>query len=297
MEKTYTAYEKSEIERHFVMLLAAPRRSGKSYLVNKLLIEGGIGKQYDHIIIASPTMEFKDEYEIEDKLPKVKIHKFTNNLKDNVQILMMEQKRANKLHFEQPTKYKAVHTLLILDDCIDSKLMQYRSSENIADELAERGRHYNMSLIVSSQSLSSISPSLRKNAELIILFSPTNYADVERVLGEYVPSDARREFRDLSRHIYVTPYSFMIVDNSPARRRYYKLRFRRGFTDLVFPFKKGEDEKPSLGTKAENQCEEPESVKIEEEPSKKRSGQGNNPPRKRKKPNNTDRVVRAFTQV
>lgn len=288
MEKTYTAYDKSEIERHFVMLLAAPRRSGKSYLVNKLLIEGGIGKQYQHIIIASPTMEFKDEYPIEDKLPGVKIHKFTDNLKDNIQILMQEQKRANKLHFEQPTKYKPVHTLVILDDCIDSKLMQYRSSENIADEIAERGRHYNVSLIVSSQSLSSISPSLRKNAELIVLFSPTNYADVERVLGEYVPSDVRREFRDLSKHIYVTPYSFMIVDNSPERRRYYKLRFRRGFTDLVFPFKEGEEEKPSLGTKAGDQCEGESPTKErkrpegEDPPAKKRkktfNGAGENPP-------------------
>ncbi len=162
--------------------------------------------------------------------------------------------------------YKPVHTLLILDDCIDSRIAQFRSSENIADEIAERGRHYNVSMIVSSQYLSSISPSLRRNAEFLFLFSPTNYADTERVLGEFVPSEVRKEFRELVMRVYLQPYSFMIVDNSPLRRRFYKLRFRKGFSELVFPFDKSETERPTLKDKKRKNTE------IEESESGSESG-------------------------
>ena len=197
---------------------------------------------------------------------KIKVHKFTRNLKDNINLLMEDQKKANKLHYENPTMYKPVHTLLILDDCIDSRIAQFRSSENIADEIAERGRHYNVSMIVSSQYLSSISPSLRRNAEFLFLFSPTNYADTERVLGEFVPSEVRKEFRELVMRVYLQPYSFMIVDNSPLRRRFYKLRFRKGFSELVFPFDKSETERPTLKDKKRKNTE------IEESESGSESG-------------------------
>lgn len=174
---TYTNYKGLGWERHSCLLLAAPRKSGKTYLINKLLIEGGLADLYDYIIIASPTLEFKDDYPIENKVSKhTQVKKIKSNFKARLDQMMEDQKRVNKLAYDEPERYDPIHTLLILDDCVDSKLAAYGSSENIADELVERGRHYNVSLICSAQQLSSLSPALRRNAEKLILFSPTNYA-------------------------------------------------------------------------------------------------------------------------
>ena len=40
MSATYTAYDTLGWDRHSVLLLAAPRKSGKTYLINKLLLRG-----------------------------------------------------------------------------------------------------------------------------------------------------------------------------------------------------------------------------------------------------------------
>lgn len=245
---TYKTYQNMGWERHFVMLLAAPRKSGKTHLITKLLTEGKMANAFDNIIIASPSLEFTDDYKIEH-LTSAMVIKVRSNFHDTITTYIDQQKHANKLHFEQPETYDPIHSLLILDDCIDSRLAAYGRTENIADEIAERGRHFNMSFIGSAQYLTGFSPSLRRNAEYLFTFSPTNYNELERVMHEYVPSQEKRTFFDALKQMFVVPYSFVLIDNSPPRRRFYKLRLRKGFNELVLPILEGELDAPKLDTK------------------------------------------------
>jgi hypothetical protein len=245
LDGTYTAYEQNGIEKPFIMLLGAPRKSGKTFLLNKLLVEGGLHKQFDHIVIASPSLEFNDEYPIEDKV-SCEVHKISSNFKTRIDALIEEQQHAARMVKHHPDTYEPIHTLIVLDDIIDSKLMQYRSSENVGDTLGERGRHFYVSLIGSAQTTTAFSPSIRRNAEYFFIFSPTNYAESERVLDEYVPNEARKEFRSKLTRMFVQEHSFLMIDNSPEKRTYWKKRFRKGFTELMFPMHPGETEEITL---------------------------------------------------
>jgi hypothetical protein len=208
-----------------------------------------MAKDFDNIIIANPSLEFKDDYKELEGAVKGEILKIRDNFHDKLTLLIDQHKECNRLHYEHPGTYDPVHTLIILDDCIDSKLAQYRSSENIADEIAERGRHYNMSVIISAQYLTGISPSLRRNAEYLFIFSPTNYSETEKILEEYVPKSERKRFQELMKGVFVEKHSFILLDNSPESRIYYKLRFRRGFLEYMFPMKADELEHKTINKK------------------------------------------------
>jgi len=246
MVSTYEAFDKFVIEPPFVQVFAAPRRSGKTHLINKLL-EHNWRSMFDYIVIASPTLEYKSEYPDELK-GNVEVIKIRDNIVNRVTQIIDEQKDAAKKHEEDPGEFDRVQTLLILDDCLDTELMQWQSANNIADVVAERGRHFDLSFVCSVQVLSKISPSVRRNAEAIFTFSPLNFTDVERILEEYVPREYRKEFRNqFTMDLFSEPYSFVLIDASPERRQNFKLRLRKGFSELIFALDpKDDDFKPQF---------------------------------------------------
>ena len=156
------------------------------------------------------------------------------------------------LHKENPDEYDVPSTLIILDDIIDSGLMRWGSNKNVVDEIAERGRHYNMSVVITSQYMSAVSPSLRRNAEALFLFAPINFADVDRTLEEYVPKRWRKEFLERVEEVFSERFAFIIIDGSVERRLNYRLRLRKGFTDTVLPLEEAVPDRDEIITPKKN---------------------------------------------
>ncbi len=232
---TYEDYEEFNPEIPFVCCLAAPRKSGKSTLIRNL-IKYKFRATFDYIIIVCPTLKYKDDYPVEDDVsPNTQVIKIYENFETRLEQIIREQEHTAQLHHDNPDVFSPVQTLLILDDCIDSGLMGYRTANNITDIQAERGRHYNMSLIASSQFLSAISPSVRRNGELLFVFAPINYADVERILQEYVPRQWRKRFEQAYHEMFRQPFAFLLIDGTAERRMDFRLRLRKGFRDYIFP--------------------------------------------------------------
>lgn len=244
LSTTYTDYHKLGIEPPFVSIFVAPRKSGKTFLINKL-IQNVWAKQFEYIVIASPTLEFVDDYPVEqyveDKSKLLKVHE---GLETTLKRLIEDQKRTQLLHKENPDEYDEVSTLLILDDIIDSKLMKWGSTNNITDLIAERGRHFNLSLVLTSQFLSAISPSVRRNAETLTMFAPINFAEVDRTLQEYVPTQWRFEFQERLADMFRERFAFLIIDGSVGRRTDFRMRLRKGFSELMFEL--NEEDKDAL---------------------------------------------------
>lgn len=229
---TYKAYDKFTIEKPFVSIFVAPRKSGKTYLINKLLRHVWFN-QFDYVVIASPSLEFTDDYP-DELSAKTKVIKISDNFHAILSQIIAEQKRSAKLHKEDSDEYDEVHTLMILDDLIDNDILRFNARDNLVDEIAERGRHYKISLVVSAQILSKVSVSMRRNAEALFFFAPLNYTDFERILQEFVPLEYRRQLRDKLHETYKEEFAFLLFDGSPARRVNFKLRLRKGFTELLF---------------------------------------------------------------
>lgn len=240
---TYSSYEKHDISKPFVQLFIAPRKSGKTYLINKLL-RNVWRKEFDYIVIVSPTLEYQDEYPIESYVDADKRMKIYSGFDTVIPQLIEDQKRTQALVKENPKEYKEVHTLMIFDDCIDSNLFKHASRQNVCDQLGERGRHFNMSVVITSQYMTAVSPSLRRQAEALYIFAPLNYAEVDKTLDEYVPKKWRTEFRDRLEQAFEEQYAFLLIDGSSHRRQNPKLRLRKGFTEYLIPLDiREEDEK------------------------------------------------------
>jgi hypothetical protein len=96
-----------------------------------------------------------------------------------------------------------------------------------------------MSVIISAQYLTGISPSLRRNAEYLFIFSPTNYPETEKILEGYVPKSERERFQELMKGVVVEKRTlWRIIEQDKPRwgefQRCGYLRVRRLPFDLGF---------------------------------------------------------------
>lgn len=203
-----------ELEEHFVMTFAAPRKSGKSFFVSSML-RSGMLDHFDHIIILCPTLCFNNDYQEfagRDNITMIsevsgdKIDELFNKQAD----CMRSVRKRQRDYPELPPLY-CPDTLLILDDCIDSGVLNFRGT---VDKIAERGRHINMSCIICSQRISAISRSVRLNSDYFIIFAPYSIQELEQFIEQFVSKADRKPLRLLLKDIFGIPYQFVLLDNT-----------------------------------------------------------------------------------
>lgn len=218
-----------ELKEHFMMTLAAPRGSGKSFFVKQLL-KSELIDRFDHIVIMCPSLDFNDDYDDFRGLDKFRF--ISNVTSEIIEDLwnrqakckaMIRRKRRDKkkknandpqfseFESEDPDIIECPHVLLILDDIIDSGVVKFRG---IVDKVAERGRHVSISLILNSQRISAISRSIRLNADYFIIFKPFAVAEVEQFLDQFVRKKERKAAREIFASIFKRKHQFVMLDNT-----------------------------------------------------------------------------------
>lgn len=197
-----------EWKEHFSMFFAAPRGSGKSYLMVQLLKKKWLAK-YDYVVIMSPSIGLNDDYEEFRGHEKVTLMSKMNpeaiNQLFEKQVKCLVQAKSDKKRIRCP------NTLLILDDVIDSGLVNFKG---VVDKIAERGRHARFSLALAAQRLSSISRGIRINSEYAILFSPFAIGEFEQFIDQFVPRESRKDFRVKVLNLFEKPHQFVLLDNT-----------------------------------------------------------------------------------
>jgi hypothetical protein len=202
-----------DVKDGFVCTLAAPRGSGKSHLIRTML-QSGFMKKFDHVVVMSPSLDLNDDYVDYIGLDKVTlISEISETIIDQLftdhEACMKQVRHRERFEKELPP-ITCPYTLLILDDIIDSNLVTFRG---VVDKYAERGRHINLSLIVSSQRISAVSRSIRINSNYFIVFSPFSVAEMEQFLEQFVSRDQRSETRHILSDIFKKNYEFVLLDN------------------------------------------------------------------------------------
>jgi ABC-type dipeptide/oligopeptide/nickel transport system ATPase component len=140
------------------VLLIGKRGSGKSVLLKSML--SYYGKTFSKIYVCSGTEEVNKFYSKSGIIPENCIYEsyseeFGTQLIDGL-------KKANS-GLELSAKKKC---LLILDDCIaDTNFHQSKTLKNIF----ANGRHYSLSLLVTTQHLHSVSPLQRANFDFLFI--------------------------------------------------------------------------------------------------------------------------------
>ncbi len=206
-------------EDHFSLVLAAPRKSGKSFLISSYL-KTPQAQDFEHIIIMCPSLDFNDDYYDFSKNSRFKLIANIDN--DIINDLYNAQSNCMRLakqrQRDNDTRPKACpKTLLILDDCVDSGAINFRG---VVDKIAERGRHINLSLIIAAQRISAVSRGIRENADYFIIFSPYSVSEMEQFLEQFVSRKKRTQLRDKLRDIFDTPHQFIMLDNTEKNIRF-----------------------------------------------------------------------------
>lgn len=145
---------------NFSMLLIARRRSGKSYLIRHLYLSRLYDK-YNMIIIVTTASNMKFYKKFVRQRSTQKIKYYDCDKIDSLNFL----EPIKKLNAKKSGK-SIVNTLLIFDDTNSRK---QRYNEELL-HLYTRGRHFNLSIIYTAQSVTLTDTHWRENSDFIILY-------------------------------------------------------------------------------------------------------------------------------
>ena len=189
------------ISHPFTMAIHAPSRSGKSVVLSNFLYNEAFNfkKRFDKIIFISPTILIDQtlQYARDDE-DVVKIYEddLLENLDNVLQTILAKQKKEKDS--EKPNA-----TLIILDDCLaylKNKSLSYLSTKN---------RHYNISLIITTQYYKRIDVVIRANATHWLLFKTHTDKEHSTIVEDF---NAFPDFEKFYNTAIEEPYSFLFAD-------------------------------------------------------------------------------------
>lgn len=188
-----------ELKRDSFITLLSSRRSGKSYLVQDLVhyFLTNEKNKIDHLYVFSNTAKFDagDNYKWLDK--KVV-------LPAKAPVMLEVSRKLMKLQAQ--TNFK--NNILIVFDDIDL------SSKLIAlEELATRGRHFRITVILSAQIANwAISPAIKANSTYLFFRKLTGHAIKEQIFSIVNTFEYPRELYDFTQN-NIHDYQFIFYDN------------------------------------------------------------------------------------
>lgn len=210
----------------FRWYICGPSQSGKSHFMYYLLIKY-YKLYFDHIYIFSPTFDmdksaemFRAVFDEKKILRETYSHHYDLDLNVINDILLKQQKEVN-LH----GIYRAKKVLIIIDDLITSKLIK----SPLLQTLFFRGRHYSISLMISSQSYMSLPRPLRLNLTAISLFAP-NRTEISRFAQEQESSliDSKK-LEKITKLVTTKRYNFIYIN----RQADLSDQYRSNLTDII----------------------------------------------------------------
>jgi hypothetical protein len=188
----------------FTVAMIAPTKSGKSTTIVNMLKNVCMGycdDVFETIYYISPTVGFDktlSSIASDEEIIKISDEDDLNHLDDILGELIKSQK--------QKDSDDRGHILIILDDCLD-----YLKKSKKLNSLPSYSRHYNISLIITTQVYNALPVKLRKNVSGLTIARIYNKKDYENIEDEIGAN-----FHDFKKNYEIAteePYSFLFVDN------------------------------------------------------------------------------------
>lgn len=155
---------------NFVLFLVGAPKSGKTYFIKHLI--KNMKKKFTYGIIFSPTAIFNGSYNF------IKSDFIHAEVKPNI--------INNMLEIQQKYKKRAY---IIFDDCMCEKGM----ASDLLKQLISRYRHYNLSIIITTQDFRQIVPTIRKNTTFCVIFKLYSDDDCKSIKQQYMPELSNKE--------------------------------------------------------------------------------------------------------
>ena len=184
----------------FVLTLVGPRSSGKSVVINNLVLRDEMMRgQFEQILIISPTIhsDSSSRYLIKEA---GKENVYEAYSEDIIQELINSVKDKEK--HERGMK------LIILDDVIGS-ISKYNS---LVYNLTSKARHWSISMIISTQNLRELPPVCRNNTTNWAFFRSGNLKEIEKMMEELGSLGSKENCLALYNACVEEPHKFMYID-------------------------------------------------------------------------------------
>jgi len=176
-----------------IILVSGPKGSGKTQLIKEIIYHLAKQKMFDFLKVICPTA-YNGSY---DYLPS-----------NHVSEVYDEQQLVSLLNQQIEIKKKGQQrrALMILDDCIGSA--NFKSK--IWEKLATTCRHPELTIIVVSQHIFRLPPTLRDNSDTAIILRTI---DIDNLTGLYDTYGRWnwRQFKDFEKFIHTNTTNFKAI--------------------------------------------------------------------------------------
>ena len=110
---------------------------------------------------------------------------------------------------------------MVLDDILSKDFK--KTSTNSINTLATRFRHYEMSIMIFTQSFRAVSTMIRSNSQNVMIFRQQSSKELEKIAEEY--SDLCGDEAQFLRYYNIAhsePYQFLYIDAQKNPAHFYK---------------------------------------------------------------------------
>lgn len=170
-------------------ILLAPSSSGKTVLIQNMILD--IYKDlFERVYIFSPSVHIDHTWypvktyldkkmKLNDEEPKLYYDEYDPLALEKI---ISTHKKVIEYQKSKKEKSKLFSILVVVDDFADDS--SFSRSSKLLHALFTRGRHSQISTIVSTQKFTAIHPIIRVNASELYVFRLRNYSDLQTFLDE-----------------------------------------------------------------------------------------------------------------
>lgn len=218
----------------FRMIVVGSTGTGKSNFIKNLIYNDtmGYGGYFDYIFIFCGSVDDVDEYELLAIKNRVEMwdedrEKYVNKrIKLIDKIIVQQTLEEEELYdlidiFENNEFFRNKRFLFVFDDMIVDRVMTNNNKMNVIDLLMVRGRHFNASVIISTQKWTALKQNIRMiNSSQVVLFNGIPKSNLKAIAKELSGFMDENDFKELYFNLTKQPFSFMIVNLKSPRDKY-----------------------------------------------------------------------------
>jgi len=196
-------------------LFIAPTGVGKTNLIINLLDRPRFYKnKFDRVILFSNTYH-------NDKIWKAckcidEENVYVDYTDEKLEEIVDEQRQA--IEDDEP-----INTLIIFDDIIQ----QINKHSALINKLVMRNRHYYLTIWITTQKYSLVSPTIRNNISYYILFGIKNRKEKEFIINELSDNISEEDFTKMWDYALDDKnYNFMVISAKDKAEKMYRKQFK-----------------------------------------------------------------------
>jgi hypothetical protein len=196
-------------------LFIAPTGVGKTNLIINLLDRPRFYKnKFDKVILFSNTYHNDKIWKACKTIDEENVH--IDYSDETLQEIIDEQRQS--IEEENP-----INTLIIFDDIIQ----QINKHSSLINKLVMRNRHYYLTIWITTQKYSLVSPTIRNNTSYYVLFGIKNRKEKDFIINELSDNISEEDFTKIWDYaLDGKNYNFMVISIKDSPGKMYRKQFK-----------------------------------------------------------------------